>query len=185
MMDQAWRDERRARQLGDADIIDLRRMICRNVRETCWWKRRYTACAQQVQNLKTHYQNHKADADWAEFWALNRYQKWKARELNSRQIILNLQNNPPNMATMVDVNQLLTPAFTALPYYDGQEDPDSYYAKLRIINETARPLAVAGFNPLIRSNKMREKMTGRFHPVPATNPYNGGNAINNEPEFLN
>ena len=88
--------------------------------------------------MKTHYQNHKADADWAEFWALNRYQKWKARELNSRQIILNLQNNPPNMANMVDVNQLLTPAFTALPFYDGQEDPDSYYAKLRNINETSR-----------------------------------------------
>ena len=50
MLDQAWRDERRARQLGDADIIDLRRMICRNVREKCWWKRRYTACTQQVQN---------------------------------------------------------------------------------------------------------------------------------------
>ena len=69
--------------------------------------------------MKTHYQNHKADADWAEFWALNRYQKWKARELNSRQIILNLQNNSSNITTMVDVNQLLTPTFTALPFYDG------------------------------------------------------------------
>ncbi|GES93352.1 hypothetical protein GLOIN_2v1772633 [Rhizophagus clarus] len=29
------------------------------------------------------------------------------------------------------------------------------------------------------------KMTGRFHPVLATNPYNANNAINNEPEFLN
>src|SRR2546429_5069287 len=105
MMDQAWRDERRVRQLGDADIIDLRRMVCRNIREKCQWRRRYTACAQQIQNLKTHYQNYKADADWAEFWALNRYQKWKARELNSRQIILNLQNNPPNMANMVHVNK--------------------------------------------------------------------------------
>ena len=95
-------------------------MICRNVREKCWWKRRYTACAQQIQNLKTHYQNHKADADWAEFWALNRYQKWKARELNSRQIILNLQNNPlANIVIIVDINQLLTLAFTALSFYDG------------------------------------------------------------------
>ena len=48
MMDQAWRDERRARQLGDAKIIDLRRIICRNVHEKCWWRRRYTACAQQA-----------------------------------------------------------------------------------------------------------------------------------------
>ena len=184
-MDQAWRDERRARQHRDEKIIDLRYMVCENVYEKCWWRRRYTACAQQAKSLKTHYQNHKADADWAEFWALNRYQKWKARELNSRQIILNLQNNPPNMATMVDVNQLLTPAFTALPFYDGQEEPDSYYAKLRNINETARPLAVAGFNAVARTNKMREKMTGRFHPVSVNNPYNGNNPINNEPEFLN
>src|ERR1700741_3563644 len=64
----AWRDERRARQLGDADIIDLRRLVCRNIREKCWWRTRYTACVQQTQNLKTYYQNHKADADGVEFW---------------------------------------------------------------------------------------------------------------------
>ena len=58
---------------------------------------------------------------------------------------------------MVHVNQLLTLAFTALSFYDGQEEPDSYYAKLRNINETTRPLNVAGFNALARSNKMREK----------------------------
>ena len=72
---------------------------------------------------------------------------------------------------MVHVNQLLIPAFTALPFYDGQEEPDSYYAKLRNINETAQPLAVTGFNAA-RTNKMREKMTGRFHLVPVNNPYN-------------
>src|ERR1044072_5070075 len=97
----------------------------------------------------------------------------------------NLQNNPPNMATMVDVNQLLTPAFTALPFYDGQEEPDSYYAKLRNMNKKARPLAVVCFNAVVITNKMREKMTGRFHPVPVNNPYNGNNPINNEAEFLN
>ena len=32
---------------------------------------------------------------------------------------------------------------------------------------------------------MREKMTGRFHPVPVNNPYNGNAPINNEAEFLN
>ena len=79
------------------------------------------------------------------------------------------------MATMVDVNQLLTPAFSALPFYDGQEEPDSYYAKLRNINETARPLAVVGFNALARSNKMREKMTGRFHQDPELLVYRSGN----------
>src|SRR6266542_6737728 len=122
----------------------------------------------------------KAEADLAEFnraWAFNRYQKWKARELISRQIILNLQNNPlGNMATMVDINKLLRPQLSALPFYDGQEEPDSYYAKLRTINESARALAVAGFNAVERANMMKGKMTGRFHPVPANNPYNANNA---------
>src|SRR6266496_5857812 len=123
--------------------------------------------------LKRYYRNGRANIGLLEYnrdWLYDRYLKMEARELNSRQIILNLQNNPPNMANnMVHVNQLLIPAFTALPFYDGQEEPDSYYAKLRNINKTARSLAVAGFNALARSNKMREKMTGRFHPVPVNN----------------
>src|SRR6185295_7147233 len=164
-------------------------MVCENVYEKCWWRRRYTACAQQAQNLKRYYRNGRADIGLLEYnrdRLYNRYLTWKAKELNSRQIILNLQNNPPNIANnMVHINQLLIPVFTTLPFYDGQEEPDSYYAKLRNINETARPLAVAGFDALARSNKMREKMTGRFHPVPVNNPYNGNNPINNEPEFLN
>jgi hypothetical protein len=130
----------------------------------------------------------KAEADLAEFnqaWAFNKYQKWKARELISRQNIFILQNNPLNMANMVEVNQLLMPQLAVLPYYDGQEDPDSYYAKLRNINESARPLAVAGFNAAARAEIMKGKMTGRFHPVPATNLYNGGANINSEAEFLN
>jgi len=52
------------------------------------------------------------------------------------------------MANMVDVNRLLTPQLASLPFYDGQEEPDLYYAKLRTINESARPLAVAAFNTL-------------------------------------
>ena len=56
-MNQAWRDERRARQHRDEKIIDLRHMVCENVYEKCWWRRRYTACAQQAQNLKRYYRN--------------------------------------------------------------------------------------------------------------------------------
>ncbi|CAI2201216.1 7409_t:CDS:1, partial [Funneliformis geosporum] len=44
-MEQAWRDE----------IINLRDAVCENVYEKCWWKRRYTACTQQAQNLKRYY----------------------------------------------------------------------------------------------------------------------------------
>ena len=34
-MDQAWRDERRACQHRDEEIIDLRHMVCENVYEKC------------------------------------------------------------------------------------------------------------------------------------------------------
>ena len=89
------------------------------------------------------------------------------------------------MVNMVDVNQLLTLTFTTLSFYDGQEELNLYYAKLKNINKTARLLAVISFNALARSNKMREKMTGRFHPVPVNNSYNANAPINNEAEFLN
>ncbi|CAI2196562.1 10568_t:CDS:2, partial [Funneliformis geosporum] len=56
-MEQAWRDERQARQQRDDEIINLRDTVCENVYEKCWWKRRYTACTQQAQNLKRYYRN--------------------------------------------------------------------------------------------------------------------------------
>ena len=40
----------------------------------------------------------------------DRYLKWKAKEFNSRQIILNLQNNPlGNMAAIQDVMNAMAP----------------------------------------------------------------------------
>ncbi|PKC63769.1 hypothetical protein RhiirA1_463308 [Rhizophagus irregularis] len=45
--------------------------------------------------------------------------------------------------------------------------------------------SVAGFNVAARTNVMKGKMTERFHPVPANDPYTAGNlAINTEPLFL-
>src|SRR3954469_5108775 len=77
----------------------------------------------------------KAEADLAEFnraWVFNRYQKWKIRELNSRQIILNLQNNPPgNMATIQDVMISMSSLLAQIPQYIGQEPPDDYYNKVK------------------------------------------------------
>ncbi|GET52693.1 hypothetical protein GLOIN_2v1885507 [Rhizophagus irregularis DAOM 181602=DAOM 197198] len=96
-----------------------------------------------------------------------------------------LQNNPPNMATIQDVMHTISPGLAQLPFYDGQEPPDSYYQKLRAVNEMARPLAFAGFNAAMRCSVMKNKMSGRFIPVPANNPYNANAAINTEPEFLN
>ena len=151
---------------------------------------RINTLVQEKAVLQILVRRRKAEADLAEFnraFVFNRYQKWKGRELNSRQIILNLQNNPPgNMATIQDVMHTLAPLLAQLPNYDGQEPPDVYYQKLRNINEMARPLAVAGFNAVARCQVMINKMTGRFAPVPANDPYAGGNpAINTEPLFLN
>ncbi|RHZ64249.1 hypothetical protein Glove_326g2 [Diversispora epigaea] len=53
------------------------------------------------------------------------------------------------------------------------------------INETARPLGVAAFNDAERANVMKSKMTGRFFPVPAQNPYNANANIVTEAEVYN
>jgi len=177
-----WWQIAQNRQINAQNIqINAQRIVARK-------QNRINELTQEKICLQLINRRRKAETDLVEFnraWIFNRYRKWKTRELNSRQIILNLQINPPNMANMIQVNKLLTPAFATLPFYDGQEEPDSYYAKMRNINELVRPLAVANFNAQARSNKMREKMTGRFHPVPVNNPYNANNPINNEPEFLN
>ncbi|GET56613.1 hypothetical protein GLOIN_2v1885507 [Rhizophagus irregularis DAOM 181602=DAOM 197198] len=108
-------------------------------------------------------------------------ERWRRRHAGC----IPLQNNPPNMATIQDVMHTISPGLAQLPFYDGQEPPDSYYQKLRAVNEMARPLAFAGFNAAMRCNVMKNKMSGRFIPVPVNNPYNGNAAINTEPEFLN
>ena len=88
-------------------------------------------------------------------------------------------------ANLRDVYKLIDPQLASLSYYDGQEEPDSYYTKLRTINELVQPLAVAGFNAKARANKMKGKMTRRFHLVPANNLYNANNPITDKAEFLN
>ncbi|RHZ80438.1 hypothetical protein Glove_136g17 [Diversispora epigaea] len=89
------------------------------------------------------------------------------------------------MAAIQDVMQTISPRLAILPDYDGQEPPHTYYTKLRAINETARPLGVAAFNDAERANVMKSKMTGRFFPVPAQNPYNANANIVTEAEVYN
>ena len=87
MMTQALRDERQARQQRDDEINYLRDTVCENVYEKCWWRRKYTACTQQAQNLKRYYRQSRNDIGLLEYnrdRLFNRYQKWKAREVNSR-----------------------------------------------------------------------------------------------------
>ncbi|PKC16837.1 hypothetical protein RhiirA5_406524 [Rhizophagus irregularis] len=138
------------------------------------WRRRHAGCIRQAQNWQRQYRISQTQV-----------QAQAQNILNLQQQILALQNNPPNMATIQDVMHTISPGLAQLPFYDGQEPPDSYYQKLRAVNEMARPLAFAGFNAAMRCNVMKNKMSGRFIPVPVNNPYNGNAPINTEPEFLN
>ncbi|GET52580.1 hypothetical protein GLOIN_2v1885507 [Rhizophagus irregularis DAOM 181602=DAOM 197198] len=147
--------------------------------------RRKDAQLANQQNQITNQQNQIAEHRRNAHRLMLRYnadtERWRRRHAGC----IPLQNNPPNMATIQDVMHTISPGLAQLPFYDGQEPPDSYYQKLRAVNEMARPLAFAGFNAAMRSNVMKNKMSGRFIPVPVNNPYNGNAAINTEPEFLN
>ena len=64
-----------------------------------------------------------------------RYEKWKAKEKNSRQIILALQNNPLlNMANAhlrrLPLLKILNPNLGKFQSYTGQEPPDEYLDKI-------------------------------------------------------
>ena len=150
------------------------RLMLRYNADTERWRRRHAGCIRQARNWQRQYRISQTQV-----------QAQAQNNLNLQQQILALQNNPPNMAAIQDVMHTISPALAQLPFYDGQETPDSYYQKLRAINEMARPLAFGGFNAAMRCNVMKNKMTGRFIPVPANNPYNANAAINTEPEFLN
>ncbi|CAB4435830.1 unnamed protein product [Rhizophagus irregularis] len=150
------------------------RLMLRYNADTERWRRRHAGCIRQARNWQRQYRISQTQV-----------QAQAQNNLNLQQQILALQNNPPNMAAIQDVMQTLAPLLAQLPNYDGQEPPDSYYQKLRGINETAHPLAVAAFNAAARTNVMQSKMIGRFQPVLANNPYNANAAINTEAEFLN
>ncbi|GES90035.1 hypothetical protein GLOIN_2v1772633 [Rhizophagus clarus] len=136
-------------------------------------------------------QRRKAEAELAEFnraFVFNRYQKWKARELNSRQIIFNLQNNPllGNMAEArrQPLYDSIETIFSKHEQYTGQEPPDDYLDRIWNSithlepNMTALETANAGdFNDAIKCGLLKTKLGGKYLPVPANDPYNGG-AIN-------
>ncbi len=139
----------------------------------------------------------KAEADLAEFnraWVFNRYQKWKARKLNSRQIILNLQNNPPgNMAEArrQPIYNIIGPIFAKHEQYTGQEPPNDYLDKIWNSishlepNMTALENANAGdFNDAIKFGLLKIKLGGKYIPVLNNDPYIAENPAINSPATL-
>ncbi|CAB5205597.1 unnamed protein product [Rhizophagus irregularis] len=118
------------------------RLMLRYNADTECWRRRHAGCIRQAQNWQRQYRISQTQV-----------QAQAQNILNLQQQILALQNNPPNMATIQDVMHTISPGLAQLPFYDGQEPPDSYYQKLRAVNEMARPLAFAGFNAAMSTHE--------------------------------
>src|SRR5215216_3419598 len=171
-----------------------------------WWlrtqraERRNHILLQEKVGLRLINRRHKAEADLAEFnraWVFNRYQKWKAREINSRQIILNLQNypliNPPNMAEArrQPIYNTIATIFAKHEQYTGQESPDDYLDKIWNSishlepNMTALENVNAGdFDDAIKFGLLKSKLGGKYIPVPNNDPYTATNPAINSPASL-
>src|SRR4051794_17355539 len=114
-----------------------------------------------------------------------RYEKWKTKEKNSRQNILNLQvqilalqYNPLNMAEArrLPVLKLIAPALAKFQPYIGQELPDDYLDKViqswAYLEEhmTVLENANAGdFDNAVKCNILKSMMGGKYAPVLANN----------------
>ncbi|CAB5362897.1 unnamed protein product [Rhizophagus irregularis] len=109
--------------------------------------------------------------------------------LNLQQQILALQNNPPqNMAAVHEIYQMLAPALGQVPNYIGKETPDEYIQKITNIFESAGAVITAAnnanANTFVDAQKcdiLKSKMGDKFSPVPANDPYTGGNPAINSP----
>src|SRR5277367_2056763 len=118
----------------------------------------------------------------------DQYLKWKAKEFNSQQIILNLQNNPPrNMAAaaigLQHVMNAMAPLLSQILQYTGQEPPDSYYSKVMQVFNYGDRLVFVGFNDAMKTHILAGKMSEKFT---SPNPFNNAAAaaVNTPALFL-
>src|ERR1700722_13433487 len=138
MMDRALNDERTVRQQQQAEIVNAQRERDDARRNAHHWTMRYNNDINQLQierdAIRQQLQQCRANGGLLEYnrdRLYDRYLKWKAKEFNSWQIILNLQNNPPgNMATLQDVMQSMAPLLAREEPYVGQEAPDDYFNRI-------------------------------------------------------
>ncbi|RHZ68662.1 hypothetical protein Glove_294g4 [Diversispora epigaea] len=69
------------------------------------------------------------------------------------------------MAAIQEVMKIISTRISAIPDYDGQEPPDTYYNKLRNVNESCRPLGCNAFDVAQRTNIIKGKMAGRYREI--------------------
>ena len=121
-----------------------------------------------------------------------RYEKWKAKTHNARQLILNLnqriinlQNNPLNMAAVAgiqDVMLALAPILAQIPQYIGQESPDDYVDKLIQTFTYGNAIGVAAFDSAVQTQILLSKMAGKYVPPNLFN--NQAGALINTPALF-
>jgi hypothetical protein len=92
------------------------------------------------------------------------------------------------MAAVHEIYQMLAPALGQIPNYIGIETPDEYIQKITNIFQSAGSVITtannANANTFVDAEKcdiLKSKMGDKFSPVPANDPYTGGNPPINTP----
>ncbi|RHZ82017.1 hypothetical protein Glove_115g101 [Diversispora epigaea] len=170
-----------------------------NTARTAWrnQRNRNQHITQKLQNCQRHGINLQNDKVLVEYWRdklILRYEKWKNKTKNERQIIINLRHqifvlqnnplvNPLNMAALTDVTLSLAPMIAQIPMYFGQEPPTEYYNKFMQIFQYGNTLGVVGFNDAVKTRMLSSRLAERFIPP---NPFqnNAGNQVNTPALFL-
>lgn len=111
--------------------------------------------------------------------------KWKNRTRNKEQIIMNLnqnilnfqqqilvlQNNPQNMATVVECSNIIAPSLANIPEFIGQEHPETWIERITKLFLHPTIAGNANFTDVHKVSVLSSKMAGPYHPVPAQNAY--------------
>src|SRR6185437_5768751 len=100
--------------------------------------------------------------------------KWKNRERNSQQLILNLQAKILLLQNRQPIYQTIQTSLAHIPSYIGQEPPDDYCNRIeRAISYTDTMIADANqannntFTDAHKADIYKSKMAGKYLPVPA------------------
>ncbi|CAJ0828946.1 211_t:CDS:2 [Entrophospora sp. SA101] len=135
---------------------------------------------QARRNMQSLYnkKNRRNDLFLSDIQIDTKWGKWKNRCRNSEQIITNLNqnifnlqqqilalnNNPQNMATVIECSNVIAPSLATIPEYIGQEHPDTWYE--RITKLFLHPIidGNVNFTDAHKVSVLSSKMAGPYHP---------------------